>query len=149
MKNARQSKILSLIAENEIETQEDLAARLRQEGFNVTQATVSRDIKELRLIKTLSHTGIYRYTVSNRQEHSMNERIVRMFVDCVISITYANNIIVIRTIPGSANVAAEAIDSMMWDEILGTMAGDNTILAIIRTNEETPAVVNRFRELLG
>lgn len=148
MKNARQTRILNIIAEQDIETQEELASTLRADGYNVTQATVSRDIKELRLIKTLSKNGSYKYTVSEKAEHNLGDRFVRMFVDSVISITYANNIIVIRTLSGSANVAAEAIDSMQWEEILGTMAGDNTILVVVRTNEETPMVVNRFKEII-
>ncbi len=148
MKNARQTMILSLISQYVIETQEELAHLLEQNGIKVTQATVSRDIKDLRLIKILSSDGIYRYAVSDKPEQGLNERFVRMFVDSVTSVTYANNIIVIRTLSGSANVAAEAIDSMQIPEVLGTMAGDNTVLVIVRTNEETPAIVSHFKEIL-
>lgn len=149
MKNARQTMILSLISQYAIETQEELARMLEQNGIKVTQATVSRDIKELRLIKILSSDGIYRYSISDKPEQGLNERFVRMFVDSVTSVSYANNIIVIRTLSGSANVAAEAIDSMQIPEVLGTMAGDNTVLVIVRTNEETPAIVAHFKEILN
>lgn len=148
MKNARQTTILNIIANKDIETQEELASELRSMGINVTQATVSRDIKELRLVKILGQNGYYKYAAAEKPEKNHNDRFVRMFVDSVLSITYANNIIVIKTLSGSANVAAEAIDSMEWDEILGTMAGDNTILVVVRTNAETPYVVDRFKEIL-
>ncbi|MBO2516208.1 MAG: arginine repressor [Clostridiales bacterium] len=148
MKNARQTTILNNIANKDVETQEELASELRSMGINVTQATVSRDIKELRLVKILGKNGYYKYAAAEKSEKSHNDRFVRMFVDSVLSITYANNIIVIKTLSGSANVAAEAIDSMEWEEILGTMAGDNTILVIVRTNAETPYVVDRFKEIL-
>ncbi|MBE5785930.1 MAG: arginine repressor [Clostridiales bacterium] len=148
MKNARQTAILSIIEQYDVETQEDLAYRLREMGFAVTQATVSRDIKELRLLKVLSSKGGYKYATADKAEHGLSDRFVRMFVDSVLSITYAGNIIVIKTLAGSANVAAEAIDSMRWPEILGTMAGDNTILAIVHNEVEAAKTVDRFQEML-
>lgn len=140
--------ILELIEKNTVETQEDLARILQENGIRVTQATVSRDIKELRLVKILTPDGRYKYATSEKTEHGLNERFERMFVDSVLSITYANNIIVIKTLSGSANVAAEAIDSMGLSEVLGTMAGDNTVLVIVRTNEATPDIVTHFKEIL-
>ena len=148
MKNARQSAILSMIENEDIETQEDLAARLRDRGIMVTQATVSRDIKELRLLKVLTAGGTYKYATSDRADHGLSDRFIRMFVDSVLSITYSNNIIVIKTLSGSANTAGEAIDSMRWQEILGTMAGDNTVLVVVRADVNTQSVVARFEEML-
>ena len=148
MKNARQTAILSIIEQYDVETQEELASRLRDMGIVVTQATVSRDIKELRLLKVLSGKGGYKYATADKAEHGLSDRFVRMFVDSVLSITFAGNIIVIKTLSGSANVAAEAIDSMRWPEILGTMAGDNTILAIVHDEAEAAKTVDRFMEML-
>lgn len=148
MKNARQTAILSIIEQYDIETQEDLARYLREMGIVVTQATVSRDIKELRLIKTLAPNGVYKYALPERAEHGVSERFVRMFIDSVVSINYAENIIVIRTLSGSANAACEAIDNMRWPEVLGTISGDNTIFAVVRSKDEAPLVVEKFREVL-
>ena len=148
MKNIRQTAILSIIEQNDIETQEELASRLRQMGIDVTQATVSRDIKELRLLKVLSASGGYKYATADKAEHGLSDRFVRIFKDSVLSINYANNIIVIKTLAGSANVAAEAIDSMRLPQILGTMAGDNTILVIVNNEGEAVQTVESFREML-
>ena len=148
MKNARQTAILSIIEQNDIETQEELAGRLKDMGIAVTQATVSRDIKELRLLKVLSGSGGYKYATANKAEHGLSERFVRMFKDSVLSINYACNIVVLKTLAGSANVAAEAIDSMHLPEILGTMAGDNTILVVVQNEEEAAQTANRFRDML-
>ena len=148
MKNARQTAILGIIEKHDIETQEELANRLSEIGIKVTQATVSRDIKELRLFKVLSAGGGYKYAMADKAEHGVSERFVRMFVDSVLSITYANNIIIIKTLSGSANVAGEAIDSMRWQEILGTLSGDNTIMVVVRNTDEVPSVVAKFQEIL-
>ena len=148
MKNARQTAILSIIERENIETQEELASKLRDMGIVVTQATVSRDIKELRLLKVLTPDGSYKYATVDKAEHGVSERLVRMFIDSVLSISYAENLIVIRTLPGSANAAGEAIDSMRWPEVLGTISGDNTIFVAVRSSEEAPAVVEKFQEIL-
>ncbi len=148
MKNARQAAILSIIEQNDVETQEDLAKKLKDMGIVVTQATVSRDIKELRLLKVLSASGGYKYATADKAEHGLSERFVRMFKDSVLSINYACNIVVIKTLAGSANVAAEAIDSMHLPEILGTMAGDNTVLAVVQNEEDAAQTVIRFRDML-
>ena len=131
-----------------METQEDLARKLKDMGIVVTQATVSRDIKELRLLKVLSASGGYTYATADKAEHGVSERLVRMFVDSVLSINYAENLIVLRTLSGSANAAGEAIDSMRWPEILGTISGDNTIFVAVRSADEAPAVVEKFQEIL-
>ena len=148
MKNARQTAILSIIEQYDVETQEELAGRLKEMGIVVTQATVSRDIKELRLLKVLSASGGYKYATADKAEHGLSDRFVRMFKDSVLSIQYANNIVVIKTLSGSANAAAEAIDSMRLPEILGTMAGDNTILVIVRNEAEAERIVEHFQDML-
>ena len=137
MKNARQTAILSIIEQNDIETQEELA-----------QATVSRDIKELRLLKVLSGSGGYKYATADKAEHGLSERFVRMFKDSVLSVSSAGNIVVLKTLSGSANVAGEAIDSMRLPEILGTMAGDNTVFAVVQNEAEAVETVKRFQEML-
>ena len=148
MKSARQIAILDIIAENAIDTQEELADALRAHGFQVTQATVSRDIKELRLVKALSADGAYRYVTSDKNENSMNERLIRMFSDTVISIDHAYNQIVIKTLSATASIAAETIDSLQWPEILGTIAGENTILMIVRSIDEVKPVVDRLNAMI-
>ena len=148
MKSARQIAILEIIAERPVETQEELADALRSHGFQVTQATVSRDIKELRLMKALAGDGVYRYVTSDKNENSLNERLVRMFSETVISITYTYNQIIIKTLSASASIAAETIDSLQWPEILGTIAGENTILMIVRSVEEVKSVVDRLNAMI-
>ena len=148
MKTVRQVAILEIIEKQDIETQEELADALRQRGITATQATVSRDIKELRLLKVLSPSGVYKYATADKAENGLSERFMRMLAESVLSVTFANNLIVVKTLNGSANVAAEALDSFHWQEVLGTLAGDNTILLIIRSNEEVPAVVARIQEMM-
>lgn len=148
MKSARQIAILDIITENAIETQEELADALRAHGFQVTQATVSRDIKELRLVKSLSVDGAYRYVTSDKNENSLNERLIRMFSDTVLSIDHAYNQIVIKTLSATASIAAETIDSLQWPEILGTIAGENTILMIVRSIEDVQTVIDRINAMI-
>ena len=148
MKMERQAAILSIIENQDIETQEELALALRESGLQVTQATVSRDIKELGLLKVLSNTGKYKYAQAGKAQNMMSSRLTQIFVATVISIDYAGNIIVIKTIPASANVAAEAVDGMHMKEILGTMAGDNTVLVIVHNEKEAENVSEHFRQIL-
>ena len=148
MKTTRQSAILNLIDQYDIETQEELAAILRKAGFSVTQATVSRDIKELRLVKVLSPKGGYKYAVSDQAAQGLADRFARIFSDSVLSIVPAGNIIVIKTLAASANAAAEAVDSMHIPGILGTMAGDNTILVVTRDEQEAAAVEEQLKSML-
>ena len=148
MKNARQTAILSIIENENVETQEELASKLRDRGILVTQATVSRDIKELRLLKVLSSNGSYKYATADNAERGVSDRLVRIFVDSVLSIDYSENIIVIHTLAGSANAAGEAIDSMHWPEILGTISGDNTIFVAAKSKEIASNVVEKFQEIL-
>ncbi len=148
MKSVRQVAILDIIEKQDVETQEELAEALRARGIKVTQATVSRDIKELRLLKVLSSSGAYKYATADKAENGLNERFIRMLAESMLSVTASNNLIVVKTLSGSANVAAEALDSLHWPEILGSLAGDNTILLIIRSNEEVPGVIARIQEMM-
>lgn len=148
MKSSRQVAILEIINNQAVETQEELAEELGKRGFRVTQATVSRDIKEMKLIKVQSSGGSYRYALADNADSSINERLIRMFSDTVLSMNSAYNQIILKTISASANIAAEAIDSMHWPEILGTIAGDNTILLIVRSIEEVPGVLERLNAMI-
>lgn len=148
MKSVRQVAILDIIEKQDVETQEELAEALRARGIKVTQATVSRDIKELRLLKVLSPSGAYKYATADKAENGLNERFIRMLAESMLSVASSNNLVVVKTLSGSANVAAEALDSLHWPEILGSLAGDNTILLIIRSNEEVPGVIARIQEMM-
>lgn len=149
MKITRHAKILEIITQKDIETQEDLVAELRKEGMDVTQATISRDIKELKLIKVLSSNGGYKYGTISRNENFLSEKLVKIFVQTVINVDYVNNMIIIKTLSGSAAAAAEAIDSLGWDGIMGTIAGDNNILLIARSNEKAQELVLKLKKLLS
>ena len=148
MKTVRQVAILDIIEKQEIETQEELASALNARGIRVTQATVSRDIKELRPLKVLTPSGKYKYATGDQADNDLTDRFIRMLAESLLSVSSANNLIVVKTLSGSANVAAEALDSMHWPEVLGTLAGDNTVLLIIRSNEETITVTSRIREMM-
>lgn len=140
--------ILKIIKEKDIETQEELAAELRSNGMDVTQATVSRDIKELRLVKVMEKNGAYKYAAMEQQDSDMSDRLFRVFSESVINMEHANNLIVIRTIVAGAQAAASAIDSMNWSEIIGCIAGDDTILVIVRDNAMVGDVLKRFSNMM-
>ena len=148
MKAKRQALIREIVESQSIQTQEELADALRVHGMLVTQATVSRDIKEMHLLKVLAEDGSYRYATMEKGDTGMNDRLIRMLADSVVDMNSANNLIVIHTLPGSAHVAGEAVDSLKWPEVIGTIAGDNTILVIVRSNEEVEDVVRRFRGIV-
>ncbi|HHT65820.1 MAG: arginine repressor [Caldicoprobacterales bacterium] len=148
MKYDRHALILKIIEEKDIETQEELAAELRNYGMDITQATVSRDIKELRLVKVMGKSGIYKYAAMERNDPDMSERLFRVFSESVISMEHANNLLVIRTIVAGAQAAASAIDSMNWPEIIGCIAGDDTILVIVRDDSMVQDVLKRFSKLM-
>ena len=132
MKVKRQSKILELIRENDIETQEMLADLLNKAGFNVTQATVSRDIRELKLTKATMQSGKQKYVATAKESSFVTERLNRVFRDGIVSIDYAQNIVVIKTLIGMAMAVAAALDSMENSEIMGTIAGDDTIFCVVK-----------------
>jgi transcriptional regulator of arginine metabolism len=148
MKYNRHSKILEIIEKKDIETQEELAEELRKEGIDVTQATVSRDIKELRLVKVLAPSGVYKYAVIDSNNVDISPKLVRVFAESVLSIDHANNLVVIKTLAGSAQAAASAIDALNWKEIVGSIAGDDTIMVVIRENESVIEVIDRFNKLI-
>ena len=148
MRHDRQGRIKELIALHDIDTQEKLVELLNADGFRVTQATVSRDIKNLKLVKTLSSNGKYKYTVEKTNEQSLSERFIKIMKECILSIKYSGNIIVIQTLSGCANAAAEAIDTSNFPMILGSIAGDNTIFLVVDDAENTPGIVEQFNELL-
>lgn len=148
MKTVRQVTILDIIEKNDIETQEELADALRMRGIQVTQATVSRDIKELRLLKVLTPSGSYKYATADKAENGLTERFIRMLAESVLSVADSGNMIVVKTLSGSAAVAAEALDSFHWQEVLGTIAGDNTIFMVIRSPEEVRSVVARIQDMM-
>ena len=148
MKAKRQALIREIVEAQSIQTQEELAEALRAHGMVVTQATVSRDIREMHLLKVLAEDGSYRYATMEKSDSGMNDRLIRMLTDSVVEMNSANNLIVIHTLPGSAHVAAEAIDNLKWPETIGTIAGDNTILVIVRTTEEVDTVMKRFHSII-
>ena len=148
MKRQRHRMILEIVEHQAVETQEALSEELRKRGFDVTQATVSRDIKELRLFKVMGDDGVYRYAVAERSEQGLTERLRRVFAETMQSVDYACNQIVIKTLPGGAHAAAEMVDTMRWKEVVGTLAGDNTILVILRDVESAPEVAERFKGMM-
>lgn len=148
MKYTRHSKILELVETHEIETQEELALLLKEKGYNVTQATVSRDIKELRLIKVLTKEGKYKYATIKNQDSIVSERSLKILKNSVVGIDYAGNMIVIKTLVGSANAAAVAIDAVNFENIVGTIAGDDTIFLLIRTEDKVKELIELLNNLI-
>lgn len=147
MKYNRHAKILEIIENNTIETQEELAEKLKQTGMDVTQATVSRDIKELRLIKVMTEDGRYKYAPIARAETSLTNKLLNVFSESFVSSDYANNIVVIKTLPGSAQACASAIDSVRWPDILGTIAGDDTIMVVCRAEKIAEGLVDKLNRM--
>ena len=146
MKLERHSKIVELIGKYEIETQEELAERLKQAGYKVTQATVSRDIRELKLTKVQSENGRQRYMVMQNQT-AFSDKYIRILKDGYVSMDMAQNILVIKTVSGMAMAVAVALDAMDCNEIVGSIAGDDTIMCAVRTVEDTAALMQRLRAL--
>lgn len=148
MKSERHGMILNIVESCNVETQEDLAALLKERGFSVTQATVSRDIKELRLIKVLCENGLYKYATVDKAEAGMKERFSRIFSDSVIDICTSGNLVILKTLSGSGSVAGEAIDSLHWSEIAGTIAGDNTIFIAAKDEKFVPELAKRLGNMI-
>ncbi len=148
MKTRRQKKIQELITIEIIRTQEELAQRLQEEGFNVTQATISRDIKEMGLIKILGLDEDYRYALQGKiSPVSYQDRLKRMWKEVVVSFDSCENIIVIKTIPGNAQALASLLDNAGWKEVIGTVAGDDTIFLLVKPKTEVAAILLRLVEL--
>ncbi len=149
MKAQRQAKIMEIISNKNVETQEQLLAELQAAGFHSTQATISRDIKELRIIKELTSFGTYRYTVSSSDvSTSFSGRLNMIFRECITSFDYAQNMVVIHTLPSLASAAASAIDAMNMSFVLGTLAGDDTVFVVMRDNNAAAAFCGEIKNLL-
>ena len=150
MKSKRQAKIMEIISKTNVETQEQLLVELQAAGFSSTQATISRDIKELRIVKELTNLGTYRYTTAAREVPStFSGRHNAIFRECVTSFDYAQNIIVIHTLPGLAGAAASALDAMNMSVVLGTLAGDDTVFIVMRDNNAAAAFCGEIKSLLN
>ena len=149
MKNSRHTRIIEIINDHVIETQDDLIEKLKESGYIVTQATVSRDIKQLGLIKTATKDGGYKYT-SSKNENSGNEnKLKNIMRETAVNAQNAQNIVVVKTFPGMANAAAAALDALAEEAIIGSIAGDDTIFIVVHSNEEASEFTNYIREIIG
>lgn len=148
MKKNRHERIVEIIQQNDVETQEELAARLRDAGFAVTQATVSRDIRELRLTKVPAGSGKQKYAVLKQEDGHMGDKYIRVLKAGYVSMDMAQNILVIKTVSGMAMAVAAALDALKFLELVGCIAGDDTIFAAVRSVEETRALMERIQGLV-
>lgn len=148
MKTRRHAKILELIKEHDLETQDELLRFLREAGFDVTQATVSRDIKELRLIKTLTGDGRYKYSAANEAAADMSAKFFSLFTDSVLSVEAAQNMLVIKCQSGMAQAVCASMDSMYWKDFVGTLAGEDTIFVVCRNDAAAKEGQEELRRLL-
>ena len=149
MKSERQAKIMEIISTINVETQEQLLEELQRSGFSATQATISRDIKELRIVKELTSFGTYRYTTAAREVPvTFTGRLNTIFRECVTNFDYAQNIVVIHTLPGLANAAASALDAMSMSVVVGTIAGDDTVFVVMRDTNAAAAFCGEIKGLL-
>ena len=150
MKTKRQAKILEIVSAREVETQEQLLQELQDAGFYCTQATVSRDIRELRIVKELTGVGTYRYATSSKEAGgTFSGRLNTIFRECVTGFDYAQNIVVIHTLPGLASAAGSAVDAMEMSFVLGTLAGDDTVMIVIRDTNAAAAFCGEIKILLS
>lgn len=149
MKTRRHAKILELIQEKNIDTQEELLKWLRESGYDVTQATVSRDIKELRLVKTLGAEGKYRYSTGKNESSDISSKFHLLFSDSVLSVDFAGNMVVIRCMVGMAQAVCAAMDSMHWEGVVGTLAGDDTIFVVTRSENSSIDLVTGLKKLVS
>ena len=146
MKNDRQAILLEIIEQQAVETQEQLLQQLQESGFNTTQATISRDIKQLRIIKELGPGGTYRYSATAKPvEHAFSSKLNIIFSQCVTSVDYAQNIIVIKTLPGLAQAACSALDKLDISEVLGTLGGDDTCMVVLRDAASAAGICAEIR----
>jgi transcriptional regulator of arginine metabolism len=148
MKGQRHIKIREILQSREIETQDELVDALRSAGFPVTQATVSRDIKELHLIKTPLDDGRYKYSLPSEQKFNPLQRLRRALNDHFMHIDYTENLVVLKSLPGTANTLGALIDNLEWPEVMGTICGDDTILIICRTKEQSRYVVDQIMAMI-
>ena len=148
MKRQRHEVVVDLINKYDIETQEELAAYLKEEGFEVTQATVSRDIRELKLSKIATGNGKQKYIILKNDDSHLGDKYIRVLRDGFVSMNMAQNILVIKTVQGMAMSVAAALDAMKFPEIVGCIAGDDTIMAAIKSTDETKVVIDKINEIL-
>ena len=148
MKVNRHAKIVELVSKYDIETQEELADKLKEEGFQITQATVSRDIRDLKLTKVQTNDGRQKYVVLKATENALRDKYIRILKDGFVSMDMALNILVIKTETGMAMAVATAIDEMQWNEVVGCIAGDDTIMCAIRTVEDAATVMEKIRKIV-
>jgi transcriptional regulator of arginine metabolism len=149
MKKQRQKKIVELIAQYNIETQDGLIEKLREEGFDVTQATASRDIRELNLVKVSVDGNVYKYAESPKDDIKISVKYRNILKETLLSIDYACNMMVLKTYSGMAQAAAAAVDNMGWSEIVGSVAGDDTIIIVMRSDESAKDFYENFHGLIG
>ena len=149
MKKSRHEKIKELVEQYEIETQEELANRLKEAGYHVTQATVSRDIRELKLSKISGGDGRQRYTILPHNDHYLSDKYISVLKDGFVSMDMAQNILVVKTVSGMAMAVAAALDAMNWSEIAGCIAGDDTIMCAVHSVDETLVVMEKIRKIIG
>lgn len=149
MKEYRQNEIMSLINESEIETQEELLDCLRAKGYRVTQATISRDIRELGLVKVAGSGGRYKYAMPHREENTISAKFRGLLCQTVEKVDRANNITVVKTFSGMAQGAAAAIDSMGRDDVVGSVAGDDTIIIVMRSNDAAQSLTDDLYEIIN
>ena len=149
MKSKRHSKILEIINDNDIETQEELAEALKYAGYDVTQATVSRDIKLLKLVKMQSESGKYKYISSSKEERDINDKLYSILKNAAIGVEQVDKFVVIKTLTGAASAAAEAIDTLYANDVAGTIAGDNTIFVLVRTDEKALELISKVRKMIS
>lgn len=149
MKGNRHAKIVELIHQYQIETQEELAQKLVEAGFKVTQATVSRDIRDLKLTKVPAENGRQKYAVLQNEKNVPEEKYIRILKDGFVSMNMAQNILVIKTVSGMAMALAAALDAMQWEEIVGCIGGDDTIMCAVRTVDDTILLMEKMKKLLG
>ena len=148
MKTARHAKIIEIINKNNIETQEELAKALNEAGFNVTQATVSRDIRELKLMKVSENGERQRYVVFQNKDKWESDKYIRVLRDGFVSMDMAQNLLVIKTVSGMAMAVAAALDALKWNEIVGCIAGDDTVMCAIRTVDDTLLIMDKISKIL-
>ncbi len=149
MKYNRQNEIINLISENEIETQEELSSLLQKRGYMVTQATISRDIRELKLVKIAGLDGKYKYALPRHEETAISTKFRNLLIETMLGVDSANNIVVVKTCAGMASGTAAAIDSMGRDDVVGSVAGDDTIIIIMRSNEAAVGLIAELRQIIG
>jgi transcriptional regulator of arginine metabolism len=149
MKIARHAKIIEIIQGKDVETQEQLAEELKNKGFDITQATISRDIKELKLIKIMNEHGIHRYATTSPVDSFLSNKLASIFSQTVIFVDQVDKFVVLKTISGAASAAAEALDSLKFNGIVGTIAGDNTVFILVRSEADTKELVQKVKKMIA